>query len=462
MPVRPTTARHFELSVSAISLCLLLAVLWLAGGASRPDVTGQVVVRAAVALLLVGWLVLGERPSFAHVKAPLVLLVLSIALPLVQLVPLPPALWQALPGRDLFIDAATLSGQSQPWRPLAIVPGAAANAAASLTVPLATLLFWAGMKDHERRWVPSVLLCLVAANAVVGLLQFSSGGMDYPFVNDTVGVVGGTFANRNHFALFMAFGCLLVPHWSTREAPRFSWRIPVAVGLVALFMLAVLAGGSRAGLFLVLIATALGIVVAWPSIRQTLGRAPRWATPALVMGMVSLLGVVILVSIAADRAQSIDRILADDAGQDMRTRALPTVLEAIRTYFPVGAGLGGFDPIFRIHEPFHLLKPTYFNHAHNDYLEIVLDAGVLGLALLIAGLGWWLLSSVKAWRAGGRGHDASAKTGSAILLLVIIASLFDYPARTPIMLSMVMLGALWLARGLRSGGAPLPVDHPHL
>ena len=63
----------------------------------------------------------------------------------------------------------------------------------------------------------------------------------------------------------------------------------------------------------------------------------------------------VLISVAAGRAVSINRALTVDAGQDMRARGLPTVLEMIRTYFPFGSGLGGFDPIFRIHEPFELL-----------------------------------------------------------------------------------------------------------
>jgi hypothetical protein len=50
-------------------------------------------------------------------------------------------------------------------------------------------------------------------------------------------------------------------------------------------------------------------------------------------------------SISADRAVSVNRLLMVDAESDMRGRALPTVLAMIRAYFPVGSGLGGFDPL---------------------------------------------------------------------------------------------------------------------
>jgi O-antigen ligase len=142
---------------------------------------------------------------------------------------------------------------------------------------------------------------------------------------------------------------------------------------------------------------------------------------------------------------SINRLFANDPGQDMRSRGLPTVLSMITDYFPFGSGLGGFDPIFRIHEPFELLKPTYFNHAHNDFLEIAIDAGLPGLALLLAALCWWGWASVRAWRTGSGSDAMLARLGSAMLLLVLLASIFDYPARTPAIMSLVAIAGVWLS-----------------
>src|SRR3546814_18506461 len=118
----------------------------------------------------------------------------------------------------------------------------------------------------------------------------------------------------------------------------------------------------------------------------------------------------------------------------MRARGLPTVLSMIAAYFPAGAGFGGFDPIFRLHEPFRLLKPTYFNHAHNDFLEVVLDGGLPAALLLLVAIGWYAIASIRAWRASGR-HSVLPTLGSSILLLVFVASAFDYPARTPMLIA---------------------------
>jgi O-antigen ligase len=156
------------------------------------------------------------------------------------------------------------------------------------------------------------------------------------------------------------------------------------------------------------------------------------------------LALAVLTAISSNRAVSINRVFAANGGEDMRGRALPTVLDMISTYFPIGSGLGGFDPIFRIHEPMSLLKLTYFNHAHNDVFEIILDAGLPGGLLLAAAILWWAFASVRAWR---NGTDALlARLGSTMIGLTIVASLFDYPARTPMIMAMLTIAASWLCR----------------
>ncbi|MBD8679940.1 O-antigen ligase family protein [Sphingomonas sp. CFBP 13720] len=438
----------------AILLGLFLCTLWIAGGASRADALGQVVVRSAAAIVLAVAALFGNRPALRPVRPVALLLVAALSLALLQLVPLPPDIWLALPGRAPFAEAAAASGQPQPWRPWSIVPGATANSVAALIVPITTLILVAGLRDHERRWLPGMMLCLIVAATLIGLLQFSGAGFDNPFVNDDLGQVAGTFANYNHFALLLAMGCLLAPVWGFSNGGSPGWRAAVAAGLLILFTLTVLASGSRAGTALSGIALVIGLVLVRRPISQALSRYPRWVFPAMVAAIIGLIAILVLVSIASDRAISINRAITVDPWQDMRRRGLPTVLEMVRTYFPFGTGLGSFDPLFRMHEPFDLLKPTYFNHAHDDLLEIVLDAGLPGLLLLLAALAWWGRSSLRAWRAGPAMRHALPRLGSAMLLLVLLASVIDYPARTPIMMALIVIAAVWL--GDRNGGRSTP------
>lgn len=454
---------RFRPSLAFVLLCGLLAILLVAGGASRADATGQVVVRGAAWIALIVTILFGPRPTWDLARPVAILLALAVLLVLLQLLPLPPSIWQSLPGRRILIEAAAVSGQDQPWRPWSIVPGATVNAASSLIVPAVTLLLLAGTTDAERARLPALILGLVATVTLVGLLQLSGAGIDNPLINESPTQMSGTFANRNHFALCLALGCLAAPVWAMLDGRRPGWRAPVAVGLVLLFVLTILASGSRAGLMLGMLALVLGLVLSRQGIRKALEGYPRWVFPALIAGVIGMVVIFVLISLAADRAVSIDRVFAGEEGQDMRSRGLPTVLAMTRTYFPWGIGLGSFDPMFRVHEPFALLKPTYFNHAHNDLLEIVLDAGLAGGLLLLAGLTWCIIASARAWQAGAGMRHALPKLGSAMLLLIVLASAFDYPARTPIIMALVVIAGFWLtgapgrARQERATHAALPV-----
>ena len=440
MPSRSVLAYRWSPALGLF--LLLLGALWLAGGASRADVTGQVVTRGAAWSLLLLAILLGARPAIAQPGAVFWLLLATVLLVLIQLVPLPPSIWTALPGREALLGASP--GEAA-WRPWSIVPWATINAASSLIVPVATFTLASALRDEEKAWLPTILLGVIFLSTLVGLLQFSGFRIDIPFINDSVGSVSGTFANRNHFALFLGLGCLITPVWAFAEKQGAGWRAPVALALITLFALTILATGSRAGILTGLLALALGLALCWHDVRHVLRGAPRWAFPALIAAILGIVALFVLISIAADRAESVRRAFEVDPGQDMRTRALPTVLSMISTYFPLGAGYGGFDPIFRLHEPFELLKPTYFNHAHNDFLEVVLDGGLPALLLLLTAIGWYAIASVSAWRGSGR-HDVLPKLGSAILLLVLVASAVDYPARTPMMMAMIVVAALWLSQ----------------
>lgn len=429
------------------ALIVFLGVLWLAGGASRPDAWGQLVVRTTSAAILAWVALTGKRLTWSSMGPIGILLGCAIALPAIQLIPLPPVWWQDLPGRALLSRAANINTLPQPWRPLSIVPGATINALASLLVPYATFVLMWQSEPADRRWLTVAILGLTVASMAVGLLQFVGGGFNNPFINDSVGQVSGSFANRNHLALFLAIGCLLCLAWAFPAVKRASWRAPLALGLTLTFVLTILATGSRAGLLLGLLAIVIGLFLARDGIRRELQHRPRWVFPVVVAGVTVIAVGSVLLAITADRAIAINRAFSVDMGQDMRSRGFPTVLAMISAYFPIGTGAGSFDPIFRIHEPFSLLKPTYFNHAHNDWLEVILDTGIAGGMLLLAAVIWWGRVSVLVWSGVVSERKHLARTGSGILFLVMIASIFDYPARTPMMMALLIVAAVWLSEG---------------
>lgn len=443
-------------SLPFLLMVSLLCVLFVAGGSSRADAPGQVIVQGASVLVIIAILLRGTARPFADAKPVFLILLAIFVLGVIQLIPLPPALWQDLPGREPFLRAAEVVGEPQPWRPISLVPGATVNAVASLFVPFATLLLISQLKEAEQQMLPGLILGVIAATMFVGLIQFSGARVTTALADNGAGDVSGFVANRNHFALVLAIGCVIAPTWAFLGKRIKPWRGQFALGLVLLFTLTILACGSRAGIIVGAGGSIIGLAICRQAIRRMLDRYPRWLFPVVLSTILLTIAAFVLASFTADRAISVNRLLAMDAAQDMRGRALPTILTMVKTYFPIGSGLGSFDPVFRMHEPLDLLTTTYFNHAHNDFLEIALDGGLAGLVLLCCAILWWLKQTRIAWSKGSDMRHALPKAGSATILLTVIASISDYPARTPLVMAILVIAASWLTAANASRSSALP------
>lgn len=433
---------------STLSFWLLiafLAILWVAGGASRADVLGQAVVRFSAWSITVVAILALPRVDWRAVKEPAIILGAAVLLVALQLVPLPPAIWTALPGREIFTQAAVLTGTNQPWRPLSISPSGTTNALASLIVP-ATVLLLAANVTREQHWrIAIFVLGLVGAGVILGVLQFSGANFDNPLINTVTGAVAGNLSNRNHFALFLAIGCVLALTWAFRdETPP--WKAAAAFGLIVIFALMILASGSRSGVVLGMAAIVLTLLAFRRRAAQQFKGMPRKiAVPILVAGAASVIGAIWL-SVGLGRAASVNRATMLESEGDLRSQIWPFVLDMIQRYFPAGTGFGTFDQVFRIGEPDDVLNPQYINLAHNDWLQIVLEGGFIGLVFLAAALAWLAFRSFRAWGSSGRsyGSELLAKTGSILAILMLAASVSDYPARTPLVMAMLSLAAVWL------------------
>lgn len=465
MPQRHRS-RPSPVSAPLILAAVFWAALVLTGGASRADALGQLPTRAMAALVLLIVILWRFKVDVARDRAALAILAAMAALLVLQLVPLPASVWTSLPGREGIARIALLTGEPQIFRPISMSPDATLNALFSLSAPITMAVVVACLSAVDRARLVGVVLAGVMLSAFVGAVQFTGAILDNPFINDTPGASSGMFANRNHQALFLAIGILLAPCWAfigerSKQQKLALWRPSAAAGLMLLFALMILATGSRAGLLLAAIAIVLAPIMVWREVARLTAGLPRWVLPTAIAGLFAAFAVLFFISISAGRAVSFNRVVSMDVGEDMRTRGLPVVLEMIRTYFPVGTGAGTFDPLFRMHEPFALLKLTYFNHAHDDYLEILLDTGLAGGVLLLIAVAWWGLRSIPAWRMLTDGQSTLSRLGSGVILLTLVASAVDYPARTPIIMAVLAIASAWLVDG-GARSRPLRTSNQHL
>lgn len=439
LPLR--APKNIAAVIAALWLALALAV---AGGASRADQLGQPIVRGA-AIVAIAIVLIARCPlAWGRIRPILILLGLIALLCVLQLVPLPPALWYGLGGRGDFAVLSTTLGLPEVWRPLSLTPDATINALFSLIVPLATAILLAALTPEQLRMLLPGLVAFIGVSAVIGLIQFGSGEWSNPLLNETLGEAAGMFANRNHQSLFLAVGILLLPAWAMRRDWSAQWmRTAIAVALVPFFLLMVLATGSRTGLVLAAIALLLDLWICADTIRgfMTASRKSRSWTIAIAAAGVALVAALALLS---TRTRTLDRLFASDAMEDFRFRAFATVQALVGEYLPWGAGLGSFDTVFRAAEPLSLLRTTYFNHAHNDFAEVALETGLPGIALIVGAVIWVAMRAAASQRTDDRRLRRYARTGVSIIVLMLVASVVDYPARVPICMALLVIAAAWL------------------
>lgn len=86
------------------------------------------------------------------------------------------------------------------------------------------------------------------------------------------------------------------------------------------------------------------------------------------------------------------------------------------------------------------------NHAHNDWLELLLETGIPGMALAALLLFWGARRARAIWRAEDR--DRFAQAAVIAVTTMLLHSLVDYPLRTAA-LSAVFAACIALISGAR-------------
>lgn len=433
-------------------LAVLLAACFVMGGGSRNDVTSLLVLQPLAALLLCAFLIVPAARDWTAVRVPLLVLGALAAIIAVQLVPLPPIVWNSLPGSAFSGESAELLQLDRGWRPLTISPDLTLASLIGLVVPLAVLVGFAAIERSRRRAMIIVIIGGTAASALLGLLQISGGTHNafYTFAITNQGSAVGLFANRNHQAVLLAMGMPLLAAWTIGlggSSQRKSALRSIAAALVLLYMPLILVTGSRAGIVLGILGV-IGAASIWR--RNASGQPSIGGAKLIPLAVVGIAFATLAATIILSRAQAIDRLLLLRATEDPRARAGPVVIEMITDFFPTGSGFGTFEPLFRYYEPEAMIDTKYLNHAHNDLLEIALTGGLPALVILALAIGWVGRRTFAVWRAQGSSADtALARASSLAIAFVAASSVLDYPLRTPLMMAIVASACVWLGQTRR-------------
>ena len=417
---------------------LALAVLF-GGGGVRYGFFNLTVQLAGIGVLAVNREALFQFARQA--PYPLVLLIAAtMALPLLQLLPLPPVIWMELPGRDLVLESLLLSGRGIPWFPISVDINRTLLAFVSLLPALAVLVLAWRLDSIQAVCVLWLIVGLGLLNLGMGALQLSTINANANFYPGAApDQLYGTFANHNSAGIFLLISLLALVGLPSQKQDRSAlslWRLSIAVMLVV----GVVLTQSRSSIALLAVPAAFAILQYFQG-RKVRNSARWWGVaPVLALALIGVGwgGYALLTSPKVQ--QSIERF---EGLEDGRPGVWEDSLVVAGRYWPVGSGFSTFDEVFQVDESLEHVLATRAGRAHNDYLEVAIEAGAAGLALVLVWILWMLTAT---WRAATQADALVRFTGSAMLLCVMAQSMIDYPLRNQALLCVAAAMVALLAR----------------
>ena len=317
---------------------------------------------------------------------------LFLGLTLLACLPLPPALvdWLSPERFALLSEAGAVSGAPPAAWTLSYAP-LASLAWWALLLGLALLFRVLGVQLAEARFLQAVLWVLfglAVLEALYGLLQAlipNLGVLWVTYLKAGMGDARGTYINRNHFAgflgmllpLLLGFGLSRV-RWGERirfrellHSELLHQHMLMVLGLVVMG-LALLFSKSRGGIT----GTLVGLLVFFVFLRGGARRLPRavWWVCGLFAGLILIYGL----RIGFDPI--IDRFLALEQGNsrlDYWRDSLPLIAG-----HPFGIGLAAFKTVFPVYDTALHSESVTAVYLHNDVLQLLVEAGWAGFALL--------------------------------------------------------------------------------
>ncbi len=440
--------------ITPTAMVVLSAALLLGGGTLQGQPNDAVVIALGLLLavvLVAAWPVQVVRPY----RIELTLLAAILALPLLQLVPLPPSLWQALPARAALAAQQAAVRVGPHWAPLSLDPAGTWRAWLAM-VPGASLFVAAlTLNPRQLQRLTALIPLLALVGALLGFAQVA-GGPESPlrfFTYTQRDSAEGFFANRDHFADLLNVSMLLTAAWllglwvqpRSIHAGRRALAMAAAWVTLATLLIGLLLTQSRAGVPLGGLTLLAIVVLAWRSVGGQPGVVRRVALAMLVIAMSALQW-----GLYAVLAR-----LHQDPFADARWWIMHTTWIAARHYAWLGSGIGSFVHVLPQFQQRATLIPPYINHAHDDYLELWLEGGIPALLLMLAFVGWCVWRSGRAWRNAAHrevlheDHPVSgllARAAAVALLILLLHASVDYALRTLALEATLAVLCAWLAR----------------
>jgi O-antigen ligase len=419
---------------------MLLILIWapIPIGSNRP--WSMALVETGMLMLMGFWLLAyAWRPfvlpdSVHRGRFVLVLLIAWALYPLVQLIPLPSQVVEAVGGSFYSAYGQALGQDSgntnSPAAFLSVDRGATLSGFLwQCSLVAAYFCVLALVTSRKRLTLLLAVLFLVGfANAFYGLLIYFGGdalGLWNPGYAD--GVVSGTYVNQNHFAglmvltIPMGLGLFLYyqggRHWQPRMTKVIRSLIPVVAGQsgIILFCVLIMAAAlilttSRGGVG----ALVIGIVVA--VLCAVISKGRRAGELGLAVVAVALIVIALFWIGPGKMSEKLQNSGLTSQRGDLRQASYQIIDDS-----PLfGTGVGTYRWVFPGYKD-EKFGGNFYEHAHNDFLELLGEQGVIGTTLLVLPVLMMLFRIVRAY---GRTRDPLARgvlfaaIGGSVAILV--------------------------------------------
>jgi O-antigen ligase len=303
------------------------------------------------------------------------LMALLLAWMVLQLVPLPPILiWLLSPERwDAVAAARAATGQSnRAWFALSAAPAATMERLLQV-VPVMAAFVAAGEIGwwwRNRLWGAVAPVLFVAwMESLIGL------GRSHP---------AGTYVNRNHFAGLLEMALPLASVWAVsvwrswkmRDDPPV-WGV-VLLGIAACLWTALIMSLSRMGVvsaLAALLVTTVMLLASQPEKRRRIPGAHLTWRRVAVLPMLLL----VFVPTRAMVQRFFDVNSTGDQSGNIRVHIWKDTTHVVAAYKWMGTGLGAYEQGLYRHRAVEPASTVDF--AHNDYLQILTELGLVGCVL---------------------------------------------------------------------------------
>jgi len=361
-------------------------------------------------LLFFIWLLLllyEEKKFFLNIRSYTPLLVFLLIC-LFQILPLPDFILRIVSERSLDIWGKTQSviasigffdGKSM--FTISLYPNATWKETLLLLSYIAFGIVISRNFKSERR----IIIVLIPIFAV-SLFEAAYGIYQYVVSSDVATGTGiesarGTFVNRNHFAgllemsIPLALGYILsISNWDDNRQETFFkklissdnfYRQILLLFLLGIMLLALILSKSRMGIFSALSSLIFFYLAYWSFTRNKLHLS--WM-------LFFVLAVAIVYGILIGIYPVFERFLQTISADPARILVWKDMLGIIKDFPFFGTGLGTFSYVYPLYKK-SVEEPIVYVYAHNDYLQLMVETGILGFLSIMTALSLYISSSFK-------------------------------------------------------------------